>query len=75
MYFFVSYNSPVLPWLSRKPSCGNPQANHHTPLSQLLDLAVDISCGVRYLARLKFVHRDLACRNCLLNEHMSVSFQ
>lgn len=35
---------------------------------RLTNMAMDIARGLSYLAELKFVHRDLACRNCLLHE-------
>jgi Protein tyrosine and serine/threonine kinase len=28
-------------------------------------MALDIAKGLAYLAELKYVHRDVACRNCL----------
>ncbi|EDW59974.2 tyrosine-protein kinase transmembrane receptor Ror2 [Drosophila virilis] len=39
---------------------------------QLLHMASDVASGMLYLAERKFVHRDLATRNCLINEHMTV---
>ena len=30
-------------------------------------MALDVSRGLSYLAELKYVHRDVACRNCLVN--------
>ncbi|BFG04312.1 tyrosine-protein kinase transmembrane receptor Ror2 [Drosophila madeirensis] len=38
----------------------------------LLQMAADIAAGMLYLSERKFVHRDLATRNCLINEHMTV---
>ena len=34
---------------------------------RLTNMAIDISKGLSYLAELKYVHRDIACRNCLVN--------
>ena len=36
---------------------------------RLTSMALDISRGLSYLAELKYVHRDLACRNCLVNSN------
>ena len=30
-------------------------------------MALDVARGLAYLASLKYVHRDVACRNCLVN--------
>ncbi|XP_037087546.1 tyrosine-protein kinase transmembrane receptor Ror2-like, partial [Pollicipes pollicipes] len=35
-------------------------------------IAQQIASGMQYLAERQFVHRDLACRNCLINEQMVV---
>lgn len=39
---------------------------HHTPLSQLVEYAVQIANGMSYLESKRFIHRDLAARNVLL---------
>ena len=39
-----------------------PSLNHH----QLKDMCKQISAGMHYLASKNHVHRDLACRNCLV---------
>ena len=41
-------------------------------VQQLLDMAINISAGLHYLAEHHFVHRDLATRNCLINEQLFV---
>lgn len=30
-------------------------------------MSLDIARALSYLAELKYVHRDVACRNCLVN--------
>lgn len=39
---------------------------------RLTNMALDIARGLSYIADKKFVHRDLACRNCLVNASRSV---
>uniref|UniRef100_A0A8C1PS54 receptor protein-tyrosine kinase n=1 Tax=Cyprinus carpio TaxID=7962 RepID=A0A8C1PS54_CYPCA len=41
-------------------------------LADLLHMSVQISSGMKYLASLNFVHRDLATRNCLLDRHLTI---
>lgn len=36
-------------------------------LIDLLTMSVDVARGCRYLEEMHFVHRDLACRNCLVS--------
>ncbi|BES88348.1 TyrKc [Nesidiocoris tenuis] len=38
----------------------------------LLSIAIQIARGMQYLAEQHFVHRDLACRNCLVGDNLSV---
>ncbi|XP_018326020.1 tyrosine-protein kinase transmembrane receptor Ror2 [Agrilus planipennis] len=39
---------------------------------ELLDISLQIASGMVYLSDRKFVHRDLATRNCLISENMVV---
>lgn len=39
---------------------------------KLTSMALDIARGLSYLADLKYVHRDLASRNCLVNAQRMV---
>ncbi|KAL4103464.1 hypothetical protein QTP88_018841 [Uroleucon formosanum] len=38
----------------------------------LLVISLQISAGMKYLASQRFVHRDLACRNCLVGNNLIV---
>jgi len=39
---------------------------------RLTCMALDIAAGLSYLAEQKYVHRDIACRNCLINSSRTV---
>ena len=38
----------------------------------LVSISVQIATGMEYLAEMKFVHRDMAARNCLVGDNMVV---
>ena len=40
--------------------------------SQLLDMCKQVACGMAYLESKNHIHRDLACRNCLVQSGMIV---
>ncbi|KAF5278624.1 hypothetical protein FQA39_LY00666 [Lamprigera yunnana] len=48
---------------SRNPMTNTPSLT----LKELIKMCVDVSKGCRYLEEMHFVHRDLACRNCLVS--------
>ncbi|CAH1117481.1 unnamed protein product [Phaedon cochleariae] len=39
---------------------------------RLTNMAMDVARGLSYLAEMKFVHRDIASRNCLINAQRTV---
>ncbi|NP_001082223.1 tyrosine-protein kinase receptor TYRO3 precursor [Xenopus laevis] len=42
------------------------------PVQTLVRFMIDICSGMEYLSSKNFIHRDLATRNCMLNEDMTV---
>ncbi|CAK1555335.1 unnamed protein product [Leptosia nina] len=48
---------------AKRSSLGTPES---LTLLDLLNMCVDVTKGCRYLEEMHFVHRDLACRNCLV---------
>ncbi|XP_046552230.1 guanylate cyclase D-like [Haliotis rubra] len=59
--------------LSRRNLVGQdtPEGEDVSPLS-LTRMARDVASGLQYLHDLKYVHRDLACRNCLVHVNKTV---
>lgn len=60
-------NGDLLEYLKSK------EKSHDRPnLKQLLNFAIDIASGMKYLTSLGIVHRDLAARNCFPDNNMVV---
>lgn len=76
----IRFNSrQILGILQMSVSCPVPLAHSQTvsflclfSIADLLHMSVQISSGMKYLASLNFVHRDLATRNCLLDRHLTI---
>lgn len=45
----------------------NVEGSEEVSPKRLTNMGLDIARGLSYLAEMKYVHRDLACRNCLIN--------
>ncbi|CAG0918152.1 unnamed protein product, partial [Notodromas monacha] len=55
---------------SSSEECGSPKTAF-TP-EELHNMSAHIASGMEYLSSLKYIHRDLACRNCLVAENLLV---
>ena len=49
-----------------------PSRKHGLTVRQLTHICVQIASGMKYLASFKFIHRDLATRNCLVGENLNI---
>ncbi|CAM1293786.1 NTRK2 (predicted) [Pycnogonum litorale] len=67
---FLRSRCPDSPYLIPNDHQGREQETLNT--QQLLTIAMHISAGMEYLSSQHFVHRDLATRNCLVGEHLTV---
>lgn len=50
----------------------NAEEAEEVSAKKLTNMALDVARGLSYLAELKYVHRDIACRNCLVNATRTV---
>lgn len=65
---FLRSSSPYVPHIHANFQTHGDQLSH----PDLLQIAQQVAAGMVYLSERKFVHRDLATRNCLINENMVV---
>ncbi|CAN0343382.1 unnamed protein product [Lampetra planeri] len=68
---------PLMSWGNLKlflRQCKLAEANNPQSLSQqdLVNIAIQIACGMSYLTKREVVHRDLAARNCVIDEGLHV---
>ncbi|KAM9832500.1 tyrosine-protein kinase RYK [Neosynchiropus ocellatus] len=68
---------PFMVWGNLKlflRQCKLAEANNPQAVSQqdLVYMAIQISCGMSYLARREVIHKDLAARNCVIDDNMQV---
>ncbi|CAL1269766.1 unnamed protein product [Larinioides sclopetarius] len=71
---FMLYGDLKTYLLSRRSIAAQKDRMNNDEVSdkRLTNMALDIARGLSYLADKKFIHRDLACRNCLVNISRSV---
>ncbi|MED6285624.1 hypothetical protein CHARACLAT_031073 [Characodon lateralis] len=50
-----------------RPSCAEAISQQ-----DLVYMAIQIACGMSYLARREVIHKDLAARNCVIDDNMQV---
>ncbi|XP_055797132.1 tyrosine-protein kinase RYK-like isoform X2 [Salvelinus fontinalis] len=68
---------PYMNWGNLKlflRQCKLAEANNPQAISQqdLVHMAIQIACGMSYLARREVIHKDLASRNCVIDDSMQV---
>ncbi|XP_054910121.1 tyrosine-protein kinase RYK isoform X2 [Poeciliopsis prolifica] len=68
---------PFMAWGNLKlflRQCKLAEANNPQAISQqdLVYMAIQITCGMSYLARREVIHKDLAARNCVIDDNMQV---
>uniref|UniRef100_A0A8K9WLK5 Tyrosine-protein kinase RYK n=1 Tax=Oncorhynchus mykiss TaxID=8022 RepID=A0A8K9WLK5_ONCMY len=68
---------PYMDWGNLKlflRQCKLAEANNPQAISQqdLVHMAIQIACGMSYLSRREVIHKDLASRNCVIDDSMQV---
>lgn len=71
---FMLYGDLKTYLLARRHLAKNQKSEESEDISskRLTNMALDVARGLSYLADLKFVHRDIASRNCLINAQRNV---
>uniref|UniRef100_A0A6A7G3L5 Gamma-aminobutyric acid type B receptor subunit 2 n=4 Tax=Hirondellea gigas TaxID=1518452 RepID=A0A6A7G3L5_9CRUS len=71
---FMLYGDLKTYLLARRNLADNNCRNDYDEVSnlRLTSMVRDIATGLNFLAEHKYVHRDLACRNCLVNVYKTV---
>lgn len=71
---FMLYGDLKTYLLSRRNLATEKDRSNNDEVSdkRLTQMALDIAQGLKYMSDLKYVHRDLACRNCLVNTSRTV---
>nr|XP_023022017.1 receptor-type guanylate cyclase gcy-18-like [Leptinotarsa decemlineata] len=71
---FMLYGDLKTYLLARRHLVKNKNIEEYEEISpkRLTNMALDVARGLSYLAEIKFVHRDIASRNCLVNAQRTV---
>lgn len=71
---FMLYGDLKTYLLARRHLVKNKNIDESEEISpkRLTNMALDVARGLSYLAEMKFIHRDIACRNCLVNAQRNV---
>lgn len=67
---FLRQNAPA--HLHSFPCNGPKTLPERLSIKNLVDISLDVACGLAYLSTNHYVHRDLATRNCLVNANLKV---
>ncbi|XP_065572380.1 tyrosine-protein kinase transmembrane receptor Ror-like isoform X1 [Artemia franciscana] len=72
VFEFMAYGDLSKILRAETPLLGDDKSIVSLQQEDLFSVAWQIASGMEYLSRRRFVHRDLACRNCLVDENFVV---